>query len=101
MKRILAITACFVALASPELAAQQSNPPGIRPTDADSARLAAARGYSPYAGRGYPTQVFWGDTHVHTDNSLDAKGFGASRSTWRRRSVRARRGDRLVEWRAR
>ncbi len=32
--------------------------------------------YSPYAGRNFPTQVYWGDTHVHTDNSLDAKGFG-------------------------
>ncbi|MEO9470317.1 DUF3604 domain-containing protein [Parasphingorhabdus sp.] len=24
----------------------------------------------------YPTQVFWGDTHLHTDNSGDAFGFG-------------------------
>ena len=29
----------------------------------------AARGYSPYAGRKYPTQVYWGDTHHHTSNS--------------------------------
>lgn len=34
--------------------------------------------YSPYAGRGFPTQVYWGDTHVHTDNSLDARGFGVT-----------------------
>jgi len=30
--------------------------------------------YSPYAGRSFPTEVFWGDTHVHTNNSLDARG---------------------------
>lgn len=24
----------------------------------------------------YPQQVYWGDTHVHTDNSIDAFGFG-------------------------
>jgi hypothetical protein len=34
--------------------------------------------YSPYAQRGFPTQVYWGDTHVHTDNSLDARGFGVT-----------------------
>jgi len=34
--------------------------------------------YSPYAGRGFPTRVYWGDTHVHTDNSLDARGFGVT-----------------------
>ena len=34
--------------------------------------------YSPYAGRRFPTQVFWGDTHLHTSNSLDARAFGAT-----------------------
>jgi len=29
-------------------------------------------GYSPYAGRSYPTRVFFGDTHLHTANSGDA-----------------------------
>ncbi len=28
--------------------------------------------YSPYAGRDYPTRVFFGDTHHHTANSGDA-----------------------------
>ncbi len=32
--------------------------------------------YSPYAGRGYPTEVFFGDTHLHTDASMDAGAFG-------------------------
>jgi hypothetical protein len=34
------------------------------------------RPYSPYAGRDYPTEVFWGDTHLHTESSMDAGAFG-------------------------
>ncbi|MCX7351560.1 MAG: DUF3604 domain-containing protein [Alphaproteobacteria bacterium] len=36
------------------------------------------RGFSPYAGRNYPTRVFWGDQHVHTGWSADAGAFGAT-----------------------
>ncbi len=32
--------------------------------------------YSPYADREYPTQVFFGDTHLHTSFSGDAGAFG-------------------------
>jgi hypothetical protein len=32
------------------------------------APLYKAPGYSPYAGRTYPTRVLWGDTHLHTAN---------------------------------
>lgn len=37
----------------------------------------ARASYSPYAGRSFPTSVFWGDTHVHTGASMDAGAFGA------------------------
>ena len=33
--------------------------------------------YSPYAGRNFPTEVFWGETHLHTGMSMDAGAFGA------------------------
>ncbi len=33
--------------------------------------------YSPYAGRNFPTRVYWGDTHLHTGMSMDAGAFGA------------------------
>ena len=34
------------------------------------------RTYSPYVGRDYPQNVYFGDTHLHTNISLDAYGDG-------------------------
>ncbi|PSL19185.1 DUF3604 domain-containing protein [Shimia abyssi] len=42
----------------------------------DDMRDPAPDAFSPYAGRNFPTQPLWGDTHLHTANSLDARGFG-------------------------
>ena len=33
-------------------------------------------GFSPYAGRNYPSRVYWGDSHLHTAMSLDARTAG-------------------------
>jgi hypothetical protein len=35
------------------------------------------RPYSPWAESGFPRQVYWGDTHLHTGLSVDAGLFGA------------------------
>ena len=32
--------------------------------------------YSPYADRSFPSNVYFGDTHLHTDISMDAGAFG-------------------------
>ncbi|UCD53146.1 MAG: DUF3604 domain-containing protein, partial [Phycisphaerales bacterium] len=32
--------------------------------------------YSPYAQRSFPSNVYWGETHLHTGVSLDAGLFG-------------------------
>src|SRR5262245_14735778 len=40
--------------------------------DAAIAKVFKEPGYSPYAGRNFPTQVYWGNQHMHTSLSLDA-----------------------------
>jgi len=35
------------------------------------------RPYSPWAESGFPRQVYWGDSHLHTGLSTDAGLFGA------------------------
>lgn len=40
-------------------------------------RVAQKRGYSPYAGRNFPSRPLFGDTHMHTSYSMDAGAFGA------------------------
>ena len=60
----------FLALSVP-LQAQQ--PP---PTHDDAHAFTEAKGFSPYAGRNFPIEVYWGDTHLHTSQSMDAGAFG-------------------------
>ena len=43
---------------------------------AKGAPLRKAPSYSPYPGWNFPTRVYWGDTHVHTNASMDAGAFG-------------------------
>ncbi len=50
--------------------------------------------YSPYAGRNYPTQPFFGDTHVHTAFSMDAGAFGARLSP--KDAYRFARGEQIT-----
>ncbi len=38
--------------------------------------LYPGKGYSPYANRDFPSNVYWGETHLHTALSLDAGLFG-------------------------
>ena len=78
MKKIRSLTVVAVALAggapSPAVAQQV----GLVPTEEDVRSTIKEPSYSPYAGRRFPTQVYWGDTHVHTSNSLDARALGAT-----------------------
>ena len=41
----------------------------------------------------FPERVYWGDTHLHTDNSIDAFGFGVRLGPERGAALRARRGS--------
>ncbi len=76
-KRIPALAAVMAGcLALPVLAAGQSDL-----GTADKASLEkvfpSKPGYSPYAGRNFPTLPLFGDTHLHTAFSMDAGAFGA------------------------
>jgi len=64
---ILALVCC--TLASGAWAADAGNHEGA--TKENVANVARPQ-FSPYAGRSYPTRVFFGDTHLHTAISVDA-----------------------------
>ena len=67
--RIALTLALTTALAAPGFAQEAINP------DVAAGAL-PGRGYSPYADRGFPTNVYFGDVHVHTALSADAGGGG-------------------------
>lgn len=70
-------TSLYIAIAATLSAAGQEAPlsPG-KHDKADIAKSFKKKGYSPYAGRNFSTNVYWGDTHLHTAASADAFGFG-------------------------
>jgi hypothetical protein len=71
-----AFTALTLFLAQPAMAQEAGHSDiGIITKD-EVAPLFKQPGYSPYAGRNYPTRVYWGDTHLHTAISLDAAAVG-------------------------
>ena len=49
----------------------------IAPAKESLSDLYPGKAYSPYAQRGFPDQLLWGDTHLHTGLSMDAGLFGA------------------------
>jgi hypothetical protein len=53
-----------------------------------------AKGYSPYAGRSFPTRVYFGDTHHHTLNSGDA--FAGGNRLDPEKAYRFARGEEVV-----
>ena len=55
------------------LFAQLPAPPDAKQTLSDAY---VGKSYSPYARRGFPSRVYWGDTHLHTALSMDAGAFG-------------------------
>ncbi|HEY7700615.1 MAG TPA: DUF3604 domain-containing protein, partial [Vicinamibacteria bacterium] len=49
----------------------------VPPAETLESAFQSQKHFSPYAGREFPTRVFWGDTHLHTGMSMDAGAFGA------------------------
>lgn len=77
------LTAVF---ATPGFAQDSINPEGL---DGQ-----AGRPYSPYAERAFPTEVYFGDTHVHTGLSADAGGDGTRLMP--REAYRLARGEQIT-----
>jgi hypothetical protein len=76
MMRLLRVTAVSILLllTAPYSTRSQVPPP---PDGAEALNdLYRGAAYSPYAGRNFPSRVFWGDTHLHTWFSVDAGAFG-------------------------
>jgi hypothetical protein len=59
-----------------------------------AAQVEVKKKYSPYAGRKFPTRVFFGDTHHHTANSGDA--FMAGDRLTPEQAYRFARGEEVV-----
>jgi hypothetical protein len=70
------LAAAAIALAisfSPALSASDVIPgKGKIVTDENLVQGIGQSDFSPYAGRDFPNQVYWGDTHLHTAVSVDA-----------------------------
>ncbi|MDH3978695.1 MAG: DUF3604 domain-containing protein [Gammaproteobacteria bacterium] len=75
--RLFPVAASLVAVIALLFISQLSFAQLPPPTEDDGNLFPAQNHYSPYAGRAFPTEVFWGDTHLHTGNSMDAGAFGA------------------------
>jgi hypothetical protein len=74
--RRLTSTAATVALAC---ALQAASAVAQDSAGADgAAAVLRGRPHSPYADRAFPTNVYFGDTHVHTGLSADAGGSGTT-----------------------
>jgi len=73
-RRVLSVLALIAMLALPAVAGDTVGLPA--PSGAAADAFPAQQHFSPYAGRNFPTQVFWGDTHLHTGMSMDAGAFG-------------------------
>ena len=62
----LRVAALFLMAIATPLTAQDATP------SKSGVAAIGTREFSPYAGRQFPTRVFWGDTHLHTAVSVDA-----------------------------
>jgi hypothetical protein len=87
----VAVLIAAVVLGGPAWAQQGD---ALPPAEALEDAFKPQRPFSPYANRSFPTQVFWGDTHLHTGMSMDAGAFGARLGP--EEAYRFARGEQLI-----
>ena len=69
----LAITLTGAGLASAQAISGDTGTPSVEKLEG----AFPGHAYSPYAGRNFPDRPFFGDTHLHTEISMDAGAAGA------------------------
>ena len=63
-------------------------------TTGGSSAAASGDGTGTVPVAAYPERVYWGDLHLHTDNSIDAFGFGARLGP--EQALRFARGEKVI-----
>jgi hypothetical protein len=94
MKHVCLAFSIVFALVVPAVAQEQHPTDMGTPDLKDATKLYKKPGFSPYAGRSYPSRVFWGDTHLHTSMSLDARAGGNTLGP--EEALRFARGEEVV-----
>jgi len=90
IRSILAATFVVAAIITLPVAAQDAGTPSA---DLLSGAYTGSA-YSPYAGRAFPERPLWGDSHLHTSLSFDARLFGNRLPP--REAYRFARGEEVV-----
>ena len=88
-KNLLLILSC-IALAAPPVYASDIGTPDPE----FMSKLYPGKAYSPYAKRSFPSNLYWGETHLHTGLSLDAGLFG--NVLGHKEAYRLARGEEIV-----
>jgi hypothetical protein len=90
----LAGFACALALAAGSALASPYEAGKITEESFDAKKAKGGQVYSPYAGRDYPDQVLFGDTHFHTNLSFDAGLIGTTLDV--HDGFRVARGEKVI-----
>ena len=91
LHKLLLVIVAITALTLPRVAlAQDIGNPDLEVIKG----LYPGKTYSPYAQRTFPSNVYWGETHLHTGISLDAGLFG--NTTGHELAYRFARGEEVV-----